>query len=1025
MKRIPVETRVSRRVGLARLLAGLLAVALMAVLCPVGSIPAQAAETGSTLYNKISGDTASGVALEMGVTKHTVRTITFQNSMPVEVGLTCWNAGGGNDVDTPKDTVKACATKSGVKADDGSVLWDVTYHANGVYPAFPANSSHLFDGLNNLVSFAGLNQVDTSNVTDMSGMFDSCWSLSSLDLSGFDTSKVTDMSDMFNACEKLTSLDFSKWKNFKTSSVTNMSRMFYMTTGLSSELTLLDVSTFDTSKVTDMSGMFFGCYKLTSLDLSGFDTSKVTDMHTMFTKCQNLQSLDLSTFDTSNVTDMKGMFMEMFSLKSLDFSKWPKFDTSKVTDMHSMFAYSRFESLDLSTFKTLNNTEMQEMLFDLPKLVELKLGAQFKFDDDILLLEPDASAAAPTGQTNIGKWRNTQTGEVYSYSESGGVLLPSNKAATYTPFANVAYTVAFDKNVDEATGGMADQSFAAGVAQKLRANEFKLKGYTFTGWNTARSGKGNSYGNEAEVTDLATSGTVTLYAQWETASHNVSFNTDGGKLPDGTPSQGTYKTGAALPTPSKDGYTFDGWQDKDGNKVDKVPAEPEDVELTAKWTGKDHNVSFDTDGGKLPDGTPSQGTYKTGAALPTPTRDGYTFDGWQDEDGNKVDKVPAEPEDVKLTAKWTGKDHKVEFDAGGGKLPDGTPSSGTYKTGDKLPTPTRDGYAFDGWYDENGNRVDKVPASPTNMKLTAKWSTPRLTRLFGEGRYDTMGKIVAQAYAGTETTVIVASGENYPDALAASGLSGVLDAPIVLTGPTSLSSQAVDQLKRLKPSKIIIAGGVNAVSANVASQLKSYASTVTRLGGDTRYDTSYLLYEQGVGSWGTTAIVATGANYADALSVSSYAYAGKAPVFLCDPATGLSAKQRTALSKFTRVVVVGGVNAVPANYVSGLPGMTRLSGAGRYETSVALAEWTAKNGLDMDGVVYATGENYPDALVSGPLAGRNKAPVLLVGGANSPTVSYSAKAKGKVTKAYVAGGVQAVSAATANALADALGIARP
>ena len=92
---------------------------------------------------------------------------------------------------------------------------------------------------------------------------------------------------------------------------------------------------------------------------------------------------------------------------------------------------------------------------------------------------------------------------------------------------------------------------------------------------------------------------------------------------------------------------------------------------------------------------------------------------------------------------------------------------------------------------------------------------------------------------------------------------------------------------------------------------------------------------------------------------------------------------------------------------------------------MTLAKWTQQNGLSMDGVVYATGENFPDALVSGPLAGRNKAPVLLVSDPTGPAVSYSAGFKGKVTKAYVVGGTTVVSAATANALADALGITRP
>ena len=137
------------------------------------------------------------------------------------------------------------------------------------------STKNWFDGFAELTSVVGLNNFDTSKVTDMSDMFNCCNSLQSLDLSSFDTSKVTNMANMFWNCNSLQSLDLSN---------------------------------FDTSKVTDMSGMFNCCNSLQSLDLSNFDTSKVTDMYMMFYGCKSLQSLDLSNFDTSKVTDMSCMF---------------------------------------------------------------------------------------------------------------------------------------------------------------------------------------------------------------------------------------------------------------------------------------------------------------------------------------------------------------------------------------------------------------------------------------------------------------------------------------------------------------------------------------------------------------------------------------------------------------------------------------------------------------------------------------------------------------------------------------------
>ena len=104
-------------------------------------------------------------------------------------------------------------------------------------------------------------KIDTSNVSEMRGMFSSCSSLTSLDLSNFDTSKVTDMCDMFYSCSSLTSLDLS---NFDTSNVTNMNNMF----SNCERLTSLDLSNFDTSKATIGSYVLANCSKLTSLKLS-------------------------------------------------------------------------------------------------------------------------------------------------------------------------------------------------------------------------------------------------------------------------------------------------------------------------------------------------------------------------------------------------------------------------------------------------------------------------------------------------------------------------------------------------------------------------------------------------------------------------------------------------------------------------------------------------------------------------------------------------------------------------------------
>ena len=224
--------------------------------------------------------------------------------------------------------------------------------------------SLMFHGMRDL-SALNLSSFNTSQVTDMHNMFYGMSNLTTLDLSNFDTSKVTNMGLMFYGMSNLTTLDLS---NFDTSKVTNMGNMFSSMTNLTS----LNLSSFNTSKVTDMGFMFYGIPNLTSLDLSNFDTSKTTKMSFMFYGMRKLTALNLSSFNTSQVTDMSGMFSSMPSLTSLNLSH---FDTSKVTDMHFMFRdTSNLTSLDLSNFDTSKVTDMNNMFRNMSSITSLDLS---------------------------------------------------------------------------------------------------------------------------------------------------------------------------------------------------------------------------------------------------------------------------------------------------------------------------------------------------------------------------------------------------------------------------------------------------------------------------------------------------------------------------------------------------------------------------------------------------------------------------------------------------------------------------
>lgn len=203
-----------------------------------------------------------------------------------------------------------------------------------------ASTASMFLGLNKLTSIIDLEYLNTSNVTDMSSMFEDCNVLRILDLSNFNTENVTDMSSMFKNCYALLSLDLS---NFDTGNVTDMSYMFCWCSIQEG----LDLSSFKTENVIDMSSMFQHFSGRSILNLSNFDTGNVTNMSSMFGAC-NFESLDLSSFNTENVKDMSFMFMDCVEMTSLDLSS---FNTAKVSTMEGMFENcNKLTSLDLTSF---------------------------------------------------------------------------------------------------------------------------------------------------------------------------------------------------------------------------------------------------------------------------------------------------------------------------------------------------------------------------------------------------------------------------------------------------------------------------------------------------------------------------------------------------------------------------------------------------------------------------------------------------------------------------------------------------
>ena len=179
-----------------------------------------------------------------------------------------------------------------------------------------------------------------------------------------------------------------------------------------------------------------------------------------------------------------------------------------------------------------------------------------------------------------------------------------------------------------------------------------------------------------------------------------------------------YATPAFDGTPSRTGYTFAGWTPEVASTV------TDNATYTAVWSANEYTLTLDPANGEK--SVDVDVTYDAAVGkLPTPLREGYTFEGWYDEDGNEVtsETVYQYTEDVTLTARWTANEYTLTLDAGNGEDPVELTVVYDAAVG-TLPTPEREGYTFEGWYDEDGNEVtsETVYQYADDVTLSAKWS---------------------------------------------------------------------------------------------------------------------------------------------------------------------------------------------------------------------------------------------------------------------------------------------------------------
>lgn len=291
-------------------------------------------------------------------------------------------------------------------------------------------------------------------------------------------------------------------------------------------------------------------------------------------------------------------------------------------------------------------------------------------------------------------------------------------------------------------------------------------------------------------------------------------------------------------------------------------------------------------------------------------------------------------------------------------------------------------FAFAFWLGVHGS----LQAAPLSIPTT---------RIYGETQIDTAIAVSQKGWTKADT-VLIANAYHFPDALVASPLSHKLDAPILLNPVEQADPDVLKEIQRLGAKKVILLGGEAVLSDQVRADLVKAGLTVDRIWGYDAYETAAKVAEQV--SLTRDAILVSGEQFPDALSVSAYAGATETPILLT------KAKEMPAVTKetlneiqtqskdrngITGALVVGGEAVVSSSTLTGVQNVTRVAGFDRYETAADVYNY-AKDTLNASTGYVVTGEQFPDALVAGALAAKNKANLFMSAKNELPAFTYSA-----------------------------------
>lgn len=310
-------------------------------------------------------------------------------------------------------------------------------------------------------------------------------------------------------------------------------------------------------------------------------------------------------------------------------------------------------------------------------------------------------------------YKEDGTGDALNTSD---VVDTTEDETVYAIYKPITYTIQLDPDGGEVSTNVITYT----IEDEVTIPDANKRGYTFEGWG------------EKKITNLpkGTTGNLKFKATYNAIVYKISYDYNTGVLKNGQKNPDTYTVETedfTINNPVRTGYNFIGWKIGTGEPQKEVTIHSGsigDISMIAKYKAISHKVIFEPNGGNTPIKEKTVTYDESYGELPLPTKTGYVFIGWLNENEEKItDKTMVTTvEDETLTASWAPKQHNVSFDTDGGSDVEDIVVTFDKPYG-KLPETQKDGYNFAGWVNVENKVVtkDDIVKTTEDETLTAVW----------------------------------------------------------------------------------------------------------------------------------------------------------------------------------------------------------------------------------------------------------------------------------------------------------------